>query len=291
VSAPVGPGQPFELLFDDDTQAGTSLPPAFQSVYGGDWRIPAAAADRPYTYVNFVTSRDGRVSFNEPGHLSGADVSRFSTHDRWLMGLLRARADAILVGDNTLRLEPKHRWTARYIYPEDALAFDALTAAEGRARAPLQVFLSLDGDLSPDSVVFTDGDLRVIVATTRHGAANARSRLERYPDVEVLALGEAGVDVPELMALLRQRDGVQALLCEGGPRVYGSVLAAGSIDEEFLTLSPVVIGNPPADGRPPRPGLIEGVAFAPDNPPILRPVSLRRAGDLLFMRSRRSLLR
>jgi hypothetical protein len=66
------------------------------------------------------------------------------------------------------------------------------------------------------------------------------------------------------------------------------MLAAGQIDEEFLTLSPVMIGNRPPGPARPRPSLVEGVAFAPGAAPIMRPVSLRRAGDHLFLRSRRA---
>ncbi len=92
---PGGPGSPFVCLFDDQGHVGLDLPPAFQSIYGR-WLLPASTG-RPYTYVNFVTSRDGRVSFNEPGKRSGGPISGYSPHDRWLMGLLRARADAVLL--------------------------------------------------------------------------------------------------------------------------------------------------------------------------------------------------
>jgi hypothetical protein len=50
--------------------------------------------------------RDGRVSFSEPRHLGGGDVSGFDERDRRLMGLLRARADAVMVGDGTLKAKP-----------------------------------------------------------------------------------------------------------------------------------------------------------------------------------------
>ena len=52
--------------------------------------------------------------------------------------------------------------------------------------------------------------------------------------------------------------GVATVLCEGGPRAYGSLLAAGCLDDESLTLSPAVIGATPDR---PRPSLVEGVAF------------------------------
>jgi len=60
-------------------------------------------------------------------------------------------------------------------------------------------------------------------------------------------------------------------------------LAAGCLDDEFLTLSPVVVGSAP---DAPRPGLIEGVTFPASSHPRSRPVTLHRAGDLLFLRSR-----
>lgn len=284
--SPAGPGQPFVPLFDEAVDSGVSLPEEFQRIYGGDWCLPHAAPDRPYLFVNFVTSRDGRVSFNEPDHFSGGDVSRFNAHDQWLMGLLRARADAILIGDGTLRLETRHRWTADFIFPADGNAFAALRQSEGRTPVPQLVVLSLTGDLPPEATVFTEAATRVLIATTSKGSEVARRALADYPNVEVLPLGEDSVDVCRLVALLRQRDHVNTLLCEGGPRVYGSVLAAGVLDDEFLTLSPIVIGHPPPGVGPPRPSLVEGVAFPHTDPPVLRPLTLRRAGDLLFMRSR-----
>src|SRR4051794_38522726 len=96
-SSPIGPGSPFTLLFTEDQVTTPSLPEAFRTLYGGDWHIPPSNG-RPYTYSNFAAARDGRVSYNEPGISSGGDVTNFNDHDRWLMGLLRARADAVMTG-------------------------------------------------------------------------------------------------------------------------------------------------------------------------------------------------
>jgi riboflavin biosynthesis pyrimidine reductase len=270
---------PFTLCFDDEPQAAPSLPAEFQAIYGGDWH-PRQVAGRPYVYANFVISRDGRVSFNEPGHFGGGDVSGFSAHDRWLMALLRARADAVMVGDNTLKLEPEHLWMAEYIFPEDAASFTRLRRQEGRSPHPYQVFLSLTGDFDPAAAVFQQPHMQVIIATTHQGRARAE-RLEVPAKLTVLDLGEAQVALGRLMQLLAADFGVRSLLCEGGPRAYGALLAARLIDDEFLTLSPVVIGQ----GEAKRPGLIEGVAFAPERHPQSIPVSLRRAGAHLFLRS------
>lgn len=276
---------PFTLLFDEAADEGTGLPSAVRETYGSDWQLPGTG-ERPYVYVNFVLSRDGRVSFSEPGRMAGVEVSGFDAHDRWLMGLLRARADAILMGDNTLRVEPDHIWTAEFLCPEDAETFTSVRQTEGRAPMPLQVFLSLEGDVDVGAAaIFSSGQAHIVLATTVRGAERARTLPPTAARVDVVELGEGTVDVRALLAKLQGDYGVATVLCEGGPRAYGSLVASGCVDDEFLALSPVVIGSRPDR---PRPGLIEGVCFTPESSPRSRPLSLRRAGDLLFLRSRYS---
>jgi riboflavin biosynthesis pyrimidine reductase len=96
-------------------------------------------------------------------------------------------------------------------------------------------------------------------------------------------LGDTAADLDALVRTLHERYGVRALLCEGGPRVYGAMLQAGLVDEEFLTLSPLMVGEAPGA---PRPSLVEGAAFAPGRAPRSTLVSLRRVADHLFLRSR-----
>lgn len=280
---PRGPGAPFDSLIDALPGAGDALPPEFEAIYGGTWSIPPAGDRRPYVYINFATSRDGRVSFSVPGHAGGGDVTGFNAHDRWLMGLLRARADAILMGDNTLRTEPTHLWTPGHIFPDDKEAFAELHKLEKRRSPTLLVFLSLKGDLPPDAAVF-GADVDVVIATTRLGAETARNLKPAAAKVEVLELGDDVVDIVRLMTMLRSDYGIERLLCEGGPRVYGSLLAAGQVDDEFITLCPIMIGDSP-DG-PHCPSLIEGVRFAPGRAPQSHIAGLRRADNHLFLRSR-----
>jgi 5-amino-6-(5-phosphoribosylamino)uracil reductase len=218
--------------------------------------------------------------------MSGVDVAGFDGHDQWLMGLLRSRADAILMGDMTLRVERDHVWTAEFICPADAEAFTTLRESEGRAAMPLQVFLSLDGDVDVEAAsIFAVEEARVVIATTARGAARLKSRPQVAASLDVVELGSDSVDICALLTLLREDFGVATVLCEGGPRAYGSMLAAACVDDEFLTLSPVVVGSS-ADA--PRPGLVEGVGFHAAASPRSRPLSLLRAGDLLFLRSRYS---
>lgn len=182
-----------------------------------------------------------------------------------------------------MRRDGAHLWTTEFIVPVDAPAFAALRRLEGRAVAPLQVFLSLDGDIDVSKAeVFAQSTFHVVVATTTRGATRLRTQRAREARLDILELGDETVDVRALLRALRDDYGAETVLCEGGPRAYGSMLAAGCVDDEFLTLSPLVIGAAPDI---PRPSLVEGVAFPAFDPPRSRPLSLHRAGEMLFLRS------
>ncbi|MBI3960351.1 MAG: dihydrofolate reductase family protein, partial [Chloroflexi bacterium] len=243
-------------------------------------------ADRPYIFTNFAPSRDGRISFNEPDALDASHVTKADPHDRWLMGLLRVRAHAILVGDNTVRLELGHIWTPEFIYPPEAAAFADLRQAEGYSPVPKLVILSLTGELDFREKRFQNPELRIILATTERGAAHAAAvnlAGQCSAAVDVLTLGEGSVDLHRLARLLYSDFGVYHLLCEGGARVFANLLDAGLVDEEFVTFCPTFVGRSPERFRP---SYTEGVAWTPDNAPYSKPVSLHKAGDYLFMRTR-----
>ena len=68
---------------------------------------------------------------------------------------------------------------------------------------------------------------------------------------------------------------------EGRPHVMGNFLAERLLDDLFLTLSPQIAGRAPEDGRP---GLVEGVVFAPKDPRWGTLADVRRGGSHLFLR-------
>lgn len=276
---PRGPGAPFVPLIDEQTD-GLPLPEPFARLYSA-WPLPAPT-DRPFVYSNFVMSHDGRVSFNAPGHSGGGDVSRRDDHDRWLMGLLRARADAVLVGGSSIEAAGNHVWTPAAVFPEDAAAFAALREAEGRAAVPLLVVLTRSGAVPEHAPALDDPALPVLVATTSAGVERARRTLGERAWVRYLDSGEQ-LDPAAVLRTLRRDERVGHLLCEGGPQINGALIKAGVIDDAFVTLSPIVIGR---DAEHERPSLVEGVAFGYDAPPQLRLLSLHRHGSYLYLHSR-----
>ena len=90
------------------------------------------------------------------------------------------------------------------------------------------------------------------------------------------------LDLTAAIAALRAR-GHALILSEGGPRVFGSLLAAGLVDELFLTVSPLLAGRTELGQRL---GLVESQELLPAKTVSGRLLSLRRDGDHLFLRYR-----
>jgi riboflavin biosynthesis pyrimidine reductase len=199
-----------------------------------------------------------------------------------VMGILRARADAVIFGAGSLREDKGHIHTPAFVSPPHAEAYAAMRAALGKGETqPLSVVMSASGQIDLDERTFHAPDLRVVIVTTATG--EERLRGETLPvGVEVRGVdGTEAVDVLAMLRLLADDYGVRVALNEGGPLVLASFLAAGAVDELFLTLAPQLAGR--AVERPRR-ALVEGVAFSPADAPNARILSVKQAGDHLFLR-------
>jgi len=230
-------------------------------------------ADR-VVYSNFVESIDGVVTLG--GNPSaGSLISGRNKADRFLMALLRACADAVLLGAGTLRATPGHRWTADHVYPDLAQSFAELRKTLGRKPQPRLVIVTSSGDVPVDHPAVVDG---ATIVSGAMGAARLEERLPRTCDfVEV---GDGGLpDMAAVVAALRER-GHDVVLTEGGPHVIGELIAAGLLDEAFVTVSPVIAGR----DREARLGMVAGLELLPERGLWTRLLSARRHGDFLFLR-------
>lgn len=281
-----GPARRFHTLFDAEKSGpgeGLELHPDFAAVYGGPMRLRPGTGGLPLLAMNFVTAHDGRVAFNHPDHRGGGPISGFDDNDIWLMGLLRARADAVVVGEGTLRAEPSHVNTPDDIYPDDCEAFAALRSYEGRSEAPIFSYITFAGNLPPESRVFSMEEAHAVVATTTRGARRVRETVRPAGRLDVVEFGADGVNLERYARMMAADYGVDFLLCEGGATLYGALLEAGIVDEPFITRSPLVVGENPDN---PRPSLVEGTGWLPGDAPRMQIRSVRKAGDYLYMRYR-----
>jgi riboflavin biosynthesis pyrimidine reductase len=280
----------FEVLFDNGE------PSVVQSEVlrpYGQLGFPAAAADRPWTYANFVQSIDGVTSLlGQSG--SGGDISQ-SPEDRWLMDLLRAHADAVIMGINTLSFERTYMGNPRGPIFKIANP-EMLELRQKLGRAKLKnIFVTNAASLQMSEFRVFDGELvDGYVVSTNAGAAKLRA--QKHPHVTVIEAGEwPRVDLKLMVKKLREELGIQYLLCEGGPTFYGAMTKAGLIDEKFLTISPVEAGQaaPPEqvmaefDKIRLRPNTFAGPGFTKETMTRWTWLSCRRVGDHEFNRYRR----
>jgi len=101
---PETPIHPFEVLFDH-AEPSPFDDPAFAPY--GNLGFPPPPQGRPWIYTNFVQSLDGITSLLGE-YASGQYISQ-SREDRWLMDLLRANADGLIMGMATLTEEKRLR--------------------------------------------------------------------------------------------------------------------------------------------------------------------------------------
>lgn len=205
-------------------------------LYASDERVPHS--DRPWLMLNMVTSTDGATSADSvSGGLSGPG-------DRQVFAAIRAVADVILVGAETVRSEgygpPKTR-------PEIA----AGRTSRSQAPRPRLAVVSRSLDLDFAAPLFDDTP-RPMVFTVSDPPADRLSRAEAV--AEVHHLGTDQVDLAEALSRMG-RSGARVVLAEGGPLLNGQLLAAGLLDEVCWTISPKLAGGDTprmTRGAPPR---------------------------------------
>jgi len=186
--------EPLALLAADP-EPGLALPSELRRVYGGDLALPETCL-----YANFVQTVDGVVAIPSIPD-SNRLVSGDSAADRFVMGLLRAAADVVLIGSGTLRASARGRWRAETVFPAAADAYAELRRELGLEPSPRVAILTASGSIPPDRAVLEDAP---IVLTTRAGAGRLAGTLDG--GVELVALpGEQAVDVASAVELLYER--------------------------------------------------------------------------------------
>jgi riboflavin-specific deaminase-like protein len=189
-------------------------------------------AHRPYVVLNMISTVDGRATI---GGRSGPIGSRA---DRALFRGLRTVVDAVMVGAGTVRAE-------RYGQIIREESHRRLRRERGLSEEPHTFIVSGRLSLSGDIPLLAAAGSRVAIVT-----ASAASLPECPARVEyVRAERNGSLDLPAALAELRERFAVRTLLCEGGPHLNAHLLAAGLVDELFLTLSPKLAGGEETSGE------------------------------------------
>jgi riboflavin biosynthesis pyrimidine reductase len=182
-----------------------------------------APADRPYVIANFVSTVDGRATFQGgSGHLGDeGDLEMFRA--------LRREVDAVLAGTGTLRAEQYGR------------ILKLPPSREGRRRRglapePLATTLTRSGNVPLDIPLFAEPEAKVVLFSGREIDVSRAAA-----QVEVVVLHPP--ELASALVYLRTHHQVRLLLCEGGPAMLAALVRARLLDELFLTLAPELTGG------------------------------------------------
>lgn len=170
------------------------------SVYR-DLDFPPPPADRPYIFMNMVSTIDGKIL---TGDRDEPVMDLGSTLDHATMRYLESQADAVLIGAGSLRATPSI-WYA----------------------TPLKrIVMTRQGGLPYSSRFFTDAPELTFVAG---GDDELPRGVKRLPS-----------DLSVLLATLRTAHKVDRLLIEGGSEINSVFLRADIVDELYLTIAPKI---------------------------------------------------
>jgi riboflavin-specific deaminase-like protein len=195
--------------------------------------------ERPFVAINFVTTLDGRATIEGRSGPIGSET------DTEMLGRLRCRFDAVMIGAGTMRVERYGRLASKEKTRRrrEAIGLDP---------DPLMVIVSGRLDLPWDAPLFTAGEGRVLILTSSEANPPETAtplQVQRH---------EGAVNLTEALKRLRREHGVRALLSEGGPHLHEQLQADGLVDELFVTIAPKLSGGEaPRILEGPLPGVVD----------------------------------
>lgn len=187
---------------------------------------PGPEGPAPWLRGNMVSTLDGAAQHE------GRSQPISCPADMRVFGVLRALADAVVVGAETVRQEGYRPARAR-------AGFAAAREAAGQGPAPAIAVVSASLDLDFSLPLFSSPLVPTLVLTGA-GADPERVAAAEKAGARVVVAGEgAGVDPARAVHALAEL-GHTRLLTEGGPRLLGQLIAADVLDELCLTVSPML---------------------------------------------------
>ena len=215
----------------------------------------------PYVLLSAAVSVDGYLDDDSPERLLLSCAEDFDRVDG-----VRAGADAVLVGANTVRRDnPRLQVRCEQLR--------AQRVARGLCEHPMKVVVSGSGDLDPGLRIWGCGGAK-LVFTVDAAEEKLKERLEGLADV--VSTGPE-LDWSAALAELGRR-GVRRLLVEGGGSVHTQLVALNLADEMHVAVAPLLVGQADAP-RFLRPACYPGGPTA-----RMRLLGSTQVGDVVLLR-------
>jgi riboflavin biosynthesis pyrimidine reductase len=181
----------------------------------------------PFVQVNFVASADGAAT------ISGRSHGLSSPADKKVFALGRDLADVVLVGAGTALAEGYQGVKRTEVRAERR-------ARLGLSEIPPIAVVTGRGSILPASPLVAASSVPLIVITSEVSPLAWRKELVEA-GAEVIVAGDDRVDMGLTLAALGER-GLFRVCCEGGPMLFGDLVADGLVDQLCLTVAPKLAG-------------------------------------------------
>lgn len=217
--------------------------------YDGPFHLFEPPADRPALSLVFVQSRDRNTVADNPADLGGGPTDKYLIYE----GLSRVAADAVLAGAGTIG----HSVLFTITHPEMV----ALRRELGMPPHLAQIVVSNDGNFDLSARLLTTPDVPVFVLAGKGCLDRCGAVIRERPWITIVPLADG---IGSAMRQLRQQHGIARISAVGGPKVAASLVAAGVVQDLYLTTSAIDGGEP---GTP---------WHGADHPPRLLPIVQKR---------------
>jgi 5-amino-6-(5-phosphoribosylamino)uracil reductase len=187
---------------------------------------PGPGAPEVWLRANMVSTLDGAAQHDGRSH----PIS--TATDMRIFGTLRALADVVIAGAETVRQEGYRPARVRD-------EFAGLREAAGQGPVPAIAVVTASLDLDFSLPLYTSPLVPTLILTGAAAAPDRIAAAEKAGARVVIAGDGVGVDPARAVRALAEL-GHTRLLTEGGPRLLGQLVAAGVLDELCLTVSPML---------------------------------------------------
>ena len=186
---------------------------------------------RPYVILSAAITLDGKLGVkNKRTKLS-------SKNDKIRVHKLRSKVNAIIIGNNTVRLDNP-----------------LLTVRHAQGKNPVRIILDSSGTIKSNSkIIQTCNKIPTVIAVSELISEKNLQRLRKF-SLEIIVCGKNNVDISKLLGILL-KNGIKKILLEGGGTVNWSFIKRNLIDEAIITLTPYILGGKDSVS------LVEGIGF------------------------------
>mgnify|MGYP006269810555 CR=1 FL=1 len=251
--------------FEPDYQFSALNSAKIKEVYGG-LKFPVSKKNRPLLVACFVSSIDGTIAFKEtPNSGQIARNENFDSNagqaDLWVLNLLRATADGIILGPKTLAVEPN---LTGHVFDPDLVK--ARSELLNKPQVPYNIIVSKTGQSIPyNHRIFNEENVPLIIVTSPQGSQFIAEKLNCAYQIinlnyeqESKNLSEIVVDENKVLILVSGQEyeldettmfrflkesGLDQLMIET-PSYAHYLIKQHLLDEIFLNQTGIYIGGP-----------------------------------------------